>query len=206
MFSIKLFEPNLILLYTIINSLIVGFIFIKMAYSYTNKRAGRNYSQGRTPAPSISSFRFLSKLFFVISMLVTLLSHWVISKIFLTVYDITFVQVFGTTLVIIGFINLNKSFTSLGNNYSPLFDAYVPKNLIITESYRKIRHPIYLYNLFISFGLAISSGSAVVMTCAFIGFFFIIKTISLEESYLNKEFSHYHNYSTNTWRLVPHLY
>jgi len=67
-------------------------------------------------------------------------------------------QLSGALLVLTGYILLQQSFKTLGNNYSPLFDAYLPEQLVTTGHYQQIRHPVYLYNLFVSFGLALSSG------------------------------------------------
>ena len=103
-------------------------------------------------------------------------------------------------------MNLNRAFNNLGDNYSPLFDAHLPSSLITTGAYRFIRHPVYLFNLFVSFGLAVASGSGIVAINAIIGLFFILKTISIEETYLKSHFENYLAYSKTSWRLLPFIY
>ena len=56
---------------------------------------------------------------------------------------------------------MSVSFQRLADNYSPLFDAYKPFNLVNTGVYATIRHPIYAFNLCVSFGLALSSGEII---------------------------------------------
>jgi len=140
------------------------------------------------------------------SMLITLASYWFNSPLFISWHSHLILQALGVILIITGFSNLNISFKQLGNNYSPSFDAYLPHTLIQTGHYQTIRHPIYLYNLFVSFGLALSSGSGIVLMNAVIGLCFLLRTISIEESYLKEHFSNYDNYTKNTWRLIPYCY
>ena len=201
-------DKNIII--AIICSLIVGSVFIKMSFSYTRKRANKRYALNRQAAPSIGVFRNLSKLLFVSSMLLTLASYWSSywgSPVFLLqIPSGPYVQLLGAGLVLAGYIHLQGAFKSLGNNYSPLFDAYLPDELITEGSYRFIRHPIYLYNLFVSFGLAISSTSLLVGINALMGLVFILKSISLEEAYLTDVFPAYKNYQKHSWRLIPGVF
>jgi len=193
-------------------SIIVIGVFVRMSYAYTRKRAKKCYAEGRVSAPSITFFGPISKVLFVSSMLLTLVSYW------LTYYDIpiipmlslpyqsTFTQLLGASIILIGCIQLERAFSSLGNNYSPLFEAYIPFKLITDGAYRTIRHPIYLYNLFVSFGLAISSGSGFVFMNAMIGLMFILKAIVIEEKTLAENFPVYKEYTQHSYRLVPGIY
>ena len=206
MFSFNIFDSSISFTAAIISTIIVSFVFLKMSFSYTKKRARKRYADGKLQVPSMSSFKNLSKLLFMSSMLLTLTSFWVSSSLFLTFHAQPVFQSIGVALVLFGYINLHRAFNNLGDNYSPLFDAYLPSSLVTTGSYRFIRHPIYLFNLFVSFGLAISSGSGIVVINATIGLLFILKTISIEEAYLKSHFDNYLAYSKNSWRLVPFLY
>jgi len=205
-FTINVFASNLALAGAIISTVIVIFVFIKMSFSYTQKRANKHYAIDRKPAPSMPVFNIISKTLFVCSMLITVTSYWFSSSILLSLYQQPVLQFIGSLLVLVGYVNLNNAFNKLGNNYSPSFDAYLPSKLITTGSYRVIRHPIYLFNLFVSFGLAISSGSALVFVIAIIGLLFIIKIISIEEASLKNHFTDYRTYLKKSWRLVPYCY
>lgn len=187
-------------------SLIVGFVFLGMSYGYTQKRANQRYAKGKDKAPSLNSFRILSKVLFVSSMLVTIVSYWFAWPFLLLIYSSYFATAIGAVLVLVGYCGLRQSFVKLGNNYSPLFDAFIPFELVTKGIYSRIRHPIYLFNLFVSFGLALSSGSALVFFNGAIGLCFILWTIHIEENYLRQRFSHYSLYCDRTWRLVPYCF
>ena len=206
MFSSDVFTTNVDIAWTIHSTAIVCIVFIGMIISYTNKRTGQHYSKNRLPAPSIRSFRLISKLLFVASMILTISGFWFDSPIFITLYENAAMQTVGALIVLVGFINLKITFKHLGDHYSPSFDAYIPSGLVISGNYRLVRHPIYLFNLFVSFGLAIASGSLVVMVSAIVGLIFILKTIVIEEAYLSQHFALYKAYTKSTWRLLPFCY
>ncbi|HED33193.1 MAG TPA: isoprenylcysteine carboxylmethyltransferase family protein [Gammaproteobacteria bacterium] len=206
MFSYQLPDSGVNFANAGICSIIIISVFIRMSFAYTQKRAHKQYSRGKQPAPSIPAFSRLSKALFVSSMLVCLMSYWFSSIVFLQIKPSPAIQLLGASCVLYGSIRLECAFSSLGNNYSPLFEAYMPFQLITQGAYRRIRHPVYLYNLFVSFGLAISSGSALVAINAGIGLVFVLKAIRLEEVYLVEHFSEYSDYQKHSWRLIPYVY
>jgi protein-S-isoprenylcysteine O-methyltransferase Ste14 len=191
---------------TIAASLILFYVFVGMSYGYTKKRINQNYAIGRNIAPSLKSFAILSKMLFVSSMLVTLLCYWFSWSFLLLVYRSHLAVAIGAILILVGYFSLKRSFDTLGNNYSPLFDAYVPFELVTSGVYSRVRHPIYLFNLFISFGLALSSGSALVLVNAIVGLCYILRAIYIEEKYLKDNFSSYSSYCQRTWRLIPYIF
>ncbi len=206
MFSSHLPNTPLAFASTLFCSITVFAIFLAMAVSYTQKRANQAYAEGKQPVPSVRRFKPLSKIIFVINMLITLASYWLISPLFLTIHHHLGLQLLGALIVLIGYINLNRAFIALGDNYSPLFDSYAPNTLITEGIYSTIRHPIYLFNLFVSFGLALSSGSLIVLAGAIVGLLFILKAISLEEAYLINRFPEYPAYTQRTSRLIPFIF
>ena len=206
MFTVSVFDSYLGFASAIFCTLIVSIAFLTMSFLYTRKRANQHYAENRFPAPSIPSFGSISKFMFVSSMMVTLLGFWFDSTFFLTLYNNEIVQVAGSLCVLVGFINLKLAFNHLGHHYSPSFDAYIPEELVTYGYYRFIRHPIYLFNLFVSFGLAMASGSAIVMANALIGLMFILKIIRIEEASLFQHFSTYQAYAKKTRRLLPFCY
>lgn len=206
MFGYQLPDPGINFASAGICSLIIFSVFIRMSFAYTQKRANKQYSLGKRQAPSIPFFTRLSKILFVTSMLVCLISYWFSFPVFLQIKPSAAIQLLGAGCVLYGSIRLESAFCSLGNNYSPLFEAYIPFQIITQGAYRNIRHPVYLYNLFVSFGLAISSGSALVAINACIGLVFVLKAIRLEEVYLVEHFSEYSDYQKHSWRLIPYVY
>ncbi len=181
-------------------------MLLKMSLSYTKKRANRAYTKKKQPAPSVPFFKHLSKILFVSSMLLTLLSFWIKPDFLLSFHNNLLLQSLGTLIVLIGFLLLQKSFSQLGENYSPLFDAHKPFTITTHGIYKLIRHPIYLFNLFVSFGLAVASGSFIVLTNASIGLGFVLYAIHLEEKHLTGAFPEYQEYKKGTWRFFPFIF
>ena len=191
---------------TIFSSSLLVWVFLGMTFSYTNKRAGQRYALNKKAAPTINSFAVLSKVLFVFSMIFTLLSYWLSFLPLLSWHDSHFLQLLGSWFVLLGYWGLNYAFRELGENYSPLFDAYTPHQIIRSGVYRHIRHPIYAFNLFVSFGLAISSGSILVLCSALIGLHFILRAMTMEETHLQQEFAEYSSYCQKSYRLIPFIY
>ncbi len=206
MFSSHLPDTPLAFAGTLFCSITIFAIFLAMAVSYTQKRANQAYAKGKQPVSSIKCFKPISKIIFIINMLITVASYWISSPLFLTIHHHLGLQLLGALIVLLGYINLNRAFNALGNNYSPLFDSYAPNKLITQGIYARIRHPIYLFNLFVSFGLAVSSGSLVVLAGALVGLGFLLKAISLEENYLSSRFPEYQTYMQGTSRLIPFVF
>jgi protein-S-isoprenylcysteine O-methyltransferase Ste14 len=182
------------------------YCFISMVFGYTSIQKGQAYAKGKEKAPDLKFFKILSKCLFVFSMCFALMTFWYRPHWTFVWHQNTLVSALGLALVLLGKYKLALSLKRLGENYSPLFDAYFPQEIISSGEYKLIRHPIYLYNLFISFGLAISSGSLWVLLSASIGCAFVLKSIFLEEAYLQKKFADYPNYQSKTWRLIPFIF
>jgi len=87
-----------------------------------------------------------------------------------------------------------------------MFDAYMPFELVRSGIYSYIRHPIYTFNLCVSFGLALSSGIILVAIAASIGFAFVLRSTFLEEEYLSIEYEEYTAYRAKTWRFIPFVF
>lgn len=177
-----------------------------MIRGYGKKRFQRKYSKDRSPAVSLKLMGPISKCLFIFGFSMTLLSLWVKSSFFLFFHDSFVLKCIGLFLCISGWYFLKKAFSDLGENYSPIFDAYLPKRLVTSGLYSKIRHPIYLFNLFISFGLAIMSGSGWVLLSALIGLVLLLVGIEREEQYLTKTYEEYKAYRQSSWKLIPYLY
>ncbi len=187
-------------------SLILLGCFLRMTFRYTNLRKDRVYSLGKDKAPDLSSFKTLSKLLFIFSMVFTATTYWQ-SFSWAGLWHQQFLySALGIACVLFGVWNLSQSFVDLGENYSPLFDAFLPKEIISEGAYKKIRHPIYAYNLCVSFGLALSSGSYWVLASACLGAVFVLRSIFLEETYLADLFPEYKGYQESTHRLIPYIF
>ncbi|MDH5324704.1 MAG: isoprenylcysteine carboxylmethyltransferase family protein [Gammaproteobacteria bacterium] len=206
MFTAELFSAGLDQAARLTATLLVSTVFAGMSLVYTRKRARRHYAQTRLAAPSLKGFGIISKSLFVGSMVLTLLSLWLDAPWLLKLHDSSFMQLWGSMMVFMGFLGLQKTFRQLGQNYSPSFDAYIPATLLTQGMYHLVRHPVYLFNLFVSFGLALASGSVLVLLCALTGLVFVLRIIAIEEQYLKLHFPEYEHYAKRTDRLLPYCY
>jgi protein-S-isoprenylcysteine O-methyltransferase Ste14 len=186
-------------------SLGLAVVFAGMIADYTRWRQDRRYARGKTRAVSVR-FRHLSKILFFFSMLVTLASFWTTSVYLLPMHRSSALAYLGVFVVWLGWFIIRGAMSRLDHNYSPLFDAYLPVYIVREGQYRYIRHPVYLGNLLVSFGLVVSSGSALVLGSALVGLYYILKTIPIEETYLHFHFPEYVDYKKRTWRLIPFLF
>ena len=191
---------------SILCTIIVTFVFIRMSFSYTKKRAQQRYSKNKVKAPSIDSFKHLSKMLFIFSMLCTVVVYWITFPNSFYFHQSQTLQIIGALLVLFGYFGLSNAFAQLDDNYSPLFDAYKPFDLTDSGVYAYIRHPIYAFNLCVSFGLALSSGVIFVAIAAMVGFGFVLRAIFIEEAYLKLEFDEYASYCNRTWRFIPYIF
>lgn len=206
MFFSNLF-PNPIGFYVaVIATAIIAFVFFKMSVGYTQKRAYKRYAQNKEKAPSIPSFTTLSKVLFVVAMVLTVLSYWWQFPSVLLFHDAISARLLGALFVSLGYFGLKHAFTVLDTNYSPLFDAYKPFSISTSGIYSYIRHPIYFFNLCVSFGLALSSGLFPVLLTASIGFIFVMRALLMEEKYLKQHFPEYRDYCLRTWRFIPYVF
>ena len=177
-----------------------------MSFRYTKLRKDRVYAVDKEKVSDLSSFKTLSKALFVFSMLFTAMTYWHHASWQGQWHQSFLGSAIGLALVVFGVWNLSQAFKDLASNYSPLFDAFLPKEIISTGAYKKIRHPIYAYNLCVSFGLALSSGSYWVLASASIGAVFVLRSIFLEETYLRQHFPEYKGYQDKTQRLIPYVF
>lgn len=187
-------------------TLVIFSVFFGMTFSYTEKRAHRIYATGKVKASSVKYFSKLSKVLFVSSMVLTMLGFWYTSPYMLPLFSNSIVHGVGVSLVGLGYVMLGRSFNELGKNYSPMFDAFLPRTIVTSGVYQHIRHPIYLYNLCVSFGLAIASGLGIVLINSLVGCAFVLRAIQIEERYLSAHFPEYADYKKRTRRLIPFVF
>lgn len=169
------------------------------------RRRGR-YAAGRRPAGGDDRFRRAGRVIFVASNLLTLASFWTETKALLP-----FAQGGGWRLAGLGVLTAAtllqiRSLKDLGQNYSPCFDAYVPRRIVTRGAYRYVRHPLYLANLLLGAGHTLASGSLWVLALSVYGAVKILRALAREESYLSAAFPAYDTYRAKTARLIPFIY
>ena len=113
--------------------------------------------------------------------------------------------IIGLSISINGLIIVIKAFKDLGENITPLPYPMNESSLIINNSYKKNRHPIYKGILFISLGICILSLSLIHLFL-FILLAYIIKAKALkEEERLKIKFPEYEKYIEGVPAIIKNI-
>tara|TARA_Y100001970_G_scaffold219242_1_gene268980 strand:- start:52 stop:408 length:357 start_codon:yes stop_codon:yes gene_type:complete len=94
---------------------------------------------------------------------------------------------------------------SLGKNYSPCYDSYMPKNLKTTGIYSLVRHPIYSSNILLMIGIFISTGSLIIAANTLVLFIYYALSALIEEKAIAKRFPKYESYKRKTGMFLPNF-
>ena len=107
----------------------------------------------------------------------------------------------GVSTVGLAVLALGKR--SLGAQYSPCVDSYVPNAVVRHGIYAYIRHPIYTGNLTLQFGLFLATGSAWMLANTLLLAAYYLPTVLREEAALVESFPEYDEYRKRTARFIP---
>ena len=169
-------------------------------------RANSNYNKTKSKIHSFKSFMYIYKIMQLSTLIACIGSIW---------FDYTYLyKVFNNT-EILKYIGISISgfaitmfsiarFT-LGKNYSPCYDSYIPKSINTNGIYSVIRHPIYTANLLLMLGIFISSGSVIVAFNAIVLFLYYAMSAFLEEKAIQKKFPTYATYKNRTGMFLPNI-
>jgi len=112
----------------------------------------------------------------------------------------------GMALACIAMAGFVSAMRTLGSNYSPCFDPYVPQGIVRGGLYRYVRHPIYSLNILSLVSLFISTGSLWIGLNVLILTAYYLASSRIEEKLLRTVFPEYEGYAQNTKRFIPLLY
>ena len=111
-------------------------------------KSNSNYNSKTKKIHSIKSFMYLYKYIQISTFIVCMLSIWSDHKYLFKLYSSNDLLVYiGISVSGIAITLFALSRFSLGKNYSPCYDSYMPKNLKTTGIYSLVRHPIYSSNI-----------------------------------------------------------
>ena len=149
---------------------------------------------------------YVYKLIQLSTLSVCLLSIWTdYSYLYKVFYNSDIFKYVGISISALGIFMFSIARFSLGNNYSPCFDSYLPKSINTKGIYSVVRHPIYTANLLLMVGIFISSASAVIIVNATILLFYYSMSAFTEEKAIEKKFPAYKLYKTRTGMFFPNF-
>ena len=181
--------------------LTVGLISIVMY-----NKANSSYNKNGSRIHSFRSFMYIYKIIQLSTLFACITSIWTDYSILYKLFDNTEIFKFvGISISGFGISMFAISRFTLGKNYSPCYDSYIPKSINTKGIYSIIRHPIYTSNLILMIGIFISSASAIVAIN--MGILFLYYTISafIEERAIQKKFPNYMKYKNNTGMFFPSI-
>ncbi len=172
------------------------------AHFYNHK--GRKYAESKTEKiPTPSSFSFVYRYIQITTIVASIGSFLSNSPIFLEFHNHVFWVYFGISIATIAIILFVTAKLNLGNEYSPCFDSFVPKDIIQEGLYRYVRHPIYTANIILLIGMVIASGSMwIVLNLILLTVYYVLSAYK-EEEVLKKKFPIYEEYIKNSNMFVP---
>ena len=169
-------------------------------------KANSNYNKNKSKIYSFKSFMYIYKIMQLSTLFICITSIWMdhiyLYKLFNNTETLKYIGIsisgFGITIFSIA------RFT-LGKNYSPCYDSYIPKSINTKGIYSIIRHPIYTANLLLMIGIFISSGSAIIALNAIILFLYYAMSAFVEEKAIEKKFPTYATYKNKTGMFFPSI-
>jgi protein-S-isoprenylcysteine O-methyltransferase Ste14 len=168
-------------------------------------RANNEYSGTKVPTGQLGPFTRLSDWYLRLSTIVVALSSLVSDHAGLLQFHHSVpLTAFGASLLLCGAIMLVWALRSLGENYSPCFDAYTPTTLCLSGPYALIRHPVYSANLLQIAGVALSSRSLWLVVNLLIYSWLYFVTALNEERILSRDLPGYADYVRRSFMFCPH--
>ena len=181
--------------------LAVGLISVIMYH-----KSNADYNSNTKRIHSIKSFMYLYKYIQISTFIVCIASIWSNHKYLFKIYPsgelTTYIGIAVSGIAIVLFA---ASRFSLGKNYSPCYDSYMPKNLKTTGVYSLVRHPIYSSNILLMIGIFISSGSLIIaVNTVILGIYYILSAF-IEERAIVSKFPNYVSYKRRTGMFLPNF-
>ncbi|MCL4436710.1 MAG: isoprenylcysteine carboxylmethyltransferase family protein [Thaumarchaeota archaeon] len=113
----------------------------------------------------------------------------------------------GLTLFALGIVVLAAAMRTLGKLYTSYLGIQPGHRLVTTGPYRHVRHPGYLGEVLVMFGIGFSLSSVLGLALAFLSLLLVLERIKPEEEMLTAEFGdEYRKYMGRTKRLIPFIY
>ena len=117
----------------------------------------------------------------------------------------TLLMIFGLAISIIGLIIVIKAIIDLGENLTPLPYPMKETSLIKNNSYKYVRHPIYMGLLYISLGISLLSLSLIHL-CLLISLAYILRKKAFkEEEMLKIMFPEYKRYIQEVPAIIKNI-
>ena len=193
---------NILISTSFISTLFYVAVALVSIVMYHKSNAG--YNSKTKKIHSIASFVYIYKYIQLSTFSICMTSIWFDHKYLFELYAgnealiYTGIAISGLAITLFAISRF-----SLGKNYSPCYDSYMPKNLNTAGIYSLVRHPIYSSNILLMIGIFISTGSLIIAANTIILFTYYILSAFIEERAIVKKFPKYKLYKSRTGMFIP---
>jgi len=171
---------------------------------YNNSNSGYNTNGGKIR--SLKSFMYFYKIIQLSTLLTCIFSLWSDSSTLFKLFNNNnFLIYLGISISGLSISLFAIARFSLGDNYSPCYDSYLPKDINTKGIYSIVRHPIYSSNILLIIGIFLSSGSGIILFNGIILTVYYYISAAREENAIAKQFPNYCTYQIKTGMFFPHL-
>ena len=185
------------------NIYIIPIVFYVIIFTINKYYYGKSYNSDRKKIQSLSSFKYLHHLIRYSSLVIITLSFLhPVSYLFIAFHSL-YTLYMGMAISAIATVLFISAKVSLGKNYSPCYDSYIPNDIIQNGLYKYIRHPIYLSNLILLSGVFISCGSFLMLINIGVLFIYYVISAFIEEKALIRSYPKYQTYQNQTSMFIP---
>ena len=115
-------------------------------------------------------------------------------------------QLLGMGLACAGVVGYRRAGRMLGEHLTPVIAPAEPATLVERGPYRRVRHPMYLAELAMAFGVPLLLGARWTLVVSVLFALAVVQRIRVEEQALAARLPAYPEYATRTFRLIPHVY
>lgn len=115
-------------------------------------------------------------------------------------------QLFGALVAAAGVVGYRRAGATLGDQLGPLVAPVEPARLVERGFYAGIRHPMYLAEIAMAFGVPVELGCRFTLLLAAGFALAVLRRIGIEERALAERLPDYAAYAARTARLIPHVY
>ena len=194
---------NIELFMAVLGTAVVTAIAVVSARHYDHR--GEAYREDREPNTSIGHFRYVYRLLQLSTIGIGIAAFWSDQPWLLKLHHYPFIQLVGLLLAMLAASLFVASKRSLGDNYSPCFDAYSPPTVVRSGPYRRIRHPIYTANVALLLAFFLATGSLwLLLNSVILAGYYYCSALS-EEHDLRAAHPGYADYRRHTGMFLPRL-
>ena len=171
---------------------------------YNNSNS--NYNSSTEKIRSLKSFMYFYRILQLSTLLACIFSLWSDAPTLLKLFNNNnFLIYLGISISGLSISLFAIARFSLGNNYSPCYDSYLPKDINTKGIYSIVRHPIYSSNILLVIGIFLSSGSGIILLNGIILTIYYYISAAREENAITRQFPNYRSYQIKTGMFFPHL-